>query len=101
MRVDTGEMYPSPSPMPPMTPYPRYRSQSWPVAMPRLATQKPETQNVPATTMALRGPAFSTQVPPTAAERPSTTIARENTHPTARSPAPKRCMNGVLKTLSA
>ena len=42
--VETGEMYPRPRPMPPMTPYPRYTSHSWLVAMPSAPTRNPDDQ---------------------------------------------------------
>lgn len=41
---------------------------------------------MPASSIEARGPDFSTQVPPKAADRPSTAIAREKIQPTATSP---------------
>ena len=64
-----------PRPMPPMTPYPRYSTQSWLVAMPSAPTRNPVDQNTAETSIALRGPFRSTQVPPTAADSPSMTMA--------------------------
>ncbi|TDO44161.1 hypothetical protein EV643_117184 [Kribbella sp. VKM Ac-2527] len=43
--------------------------------MPRAPTAKPVAQKQADTNIALRGPFRSTQVPPTAADRPSITIA--------------------------
>ena len=53
-----------------------------PVAMPAPPTRKPTAQAIAAATMARRGPPVSTQVPRTAADRPSITMAIENTRPT-------------------
>ena len=43
--------------------------------MPSAPTRKPVAQKQAETNIALRGPLFSTQVPATAADRPSITIA--------------------------
>ncbi len=50
--------------------------------MPAPPTRKPIDHAQAAATMARRGPPESTQVPNTAAERPSITMAIENTMPT-------------------
>src|SRR6185437_14884955 len=49
--------------------------------MPRAPTRKPTDQKQAAVNMDLRGPTRSTQVPATAADNPSITIAIENTMP--------------------
>jgi len=51
--------------------------------------------------MAFRGPTRSTQVPPTAAERPSITIAMLNTAPIVERLESKCVTSGSLKTLNA
>ena len=51
--------------------------------MPAAPTRKPTDQQSAAATIARRGPPVSTQVPKTAAERPSITMAIENTRPIA------------------
>src|SRR5699024_1068050 len=76
-------------------------SHNWPVAIPSAAIKKPSTHAVPATTMDFRGPAFSTQVPPNAAESPSMAIATENIQPTETSTTSNRDISGILKTLKA
>ena len=50
--------------------------------MPTAPTRKPTDQAQAAATIARRGPPVSTQVPRTAADRPSITIAIEKTMPT-------------------
>jgi hypothetical protein len=45
------------------------------VAIPSAPTRNPLAQNTAETNMALRGPLFSTHVPPIAADSPSITIA--------------------------
>ena len=49
----------------------------------KAATRKPLTQNRAETAIAARGPLRSTQVPNSAADRPSITMARLKTKPTA------------------
>ena len=49
--------------------------------MPSAPTRKPAAQKQAAVNIDLRGPTRSTQVPRTAADRPSITIAIENTMP--------------------
>lgn len=61
----------------------------------------PTTRAIPATTMDFRGPAFSTQVPPKAADRPSMAITTEKIQPTETSPTSKRDINGIWNTLKA
>ena len=51
--------------------------------MPSAPTRKPAPQQQAATNIALRGPLRSTHVPPTAADRPSITIAMEKITPIA------------------
>ena len=51
--------------------------------MPSAATRKPADQQQAETNIALRGPLRSTQVPPTAADSPSITIAIEKITPIA------------------
>ena len=51
--------------------------------------------------MALRGPLRSTHVPPTAADRPSITIAIEKITEIGVSLVPKCSTSGSLKTLKA
>ena len=59
------------------------------------------TQQSIETTIALRGPLRSTQVPPKAADRPSITIAIENTTPIAVRLESKCLTSGALNTLNA
>ncbi len=51
--------------------------------MPTAATRKPVAHSTAATNIAARGPLRSTQVPKTAAERPSITMAIEKITPIA------------------
>ncbi len=71
--VDTGEMYPSPRPMPPITPEPSNISQNWCAWMPKAEITMPPAQQQAATTPALRGPTCSSQPPHSAAEQPRIT----------------------------
>src|SRR6516225_9435834 len=73
IRVDTGEMYPSPRPMPPITPEPRIIIHSWCIEMPMAENTMPPHQHNAATTPALRGPTCSSQPPHTAAAQPRNT----------------------------
>ncbi len=57
--------------------------------MPSAPTRKPVDQNAADAAIARRGPPVSTQVPKTAALRPSITIAIEKMIPTAVSEASK------------
>src|SRR5919202_1838454 len=52
MRVDTGEMYPIPSPTPPSTPYPRYRSHSRCVPTATADTRNPPPKHAAAASIA-------------------------------------------------
>ncbi|MCW2710306.1 MAG: hypothetical protein JWP24_500 [Marmoricola sp.] len=70
-------------------------------AMPREPTRKPEPQHSAAATIALRGPTRSTQVPSTAAERPSITMAIEKIHATAVCEESKWATSDVLNTENA
>src|SRR5262245_10314525 len=76
--VLTGEIYPSPQPIPPITPIPRKTSTDWPAARPMPPTIKPIPKNSAAAVAATRGPRRSTQGPPKAALRPSRTSAVVN-----------------------
>ena len=58
-------------------------------------------QQSAAASIALRGPDRSTQVPSTAAESPSITIASENTHPIAVRLVSKSATSEFLKTENA
>src|SRR5690625_3807589 len=69
--------------------------------MPPAAMKNPSTQAVPASAIDLRGPDFSTQVPPNAAESPRNAMATEKIQPTETSPTSKRDISGILKTLKA
>src|SRR4051812_15247900 len=69
--------------------------------MPMAPTTKPTNQKQAAVNMAARGPLRSTQVPATAAERPSITIAMLKTTPTAVSEESKWATSAVLYTLVA
>src|SRR5947209_2034566 len=73
MSVETGEMYPRPSPQPPITPDPIQRSQIWWRYTPSAEMKNPPLQQHAATTPALRGPSRSTHGPKSAAEEPSST----------------------------
>src|SRR6476659_1195290 len=73
INVDTGEMYPSPSPTPPITPEPSHMSQSWWIWIPNAEISRPPHQHTAATTPALRGPARSSQPPQRAALDPRNT----------------------------
>ncbi len=74
INVETGEIYPSPSPTPPITPPPSHISQSWCRYTPSAVSAKPPGQHTAATTPARRGPTRSSHPPHSAAEAPSTTI---------------------------
>ena len=69
--------------------------------MPAEPTMKPTPQHRAAASIALRGPDRSTQVPSTAAERPSITIAIENTQPIAVRLVSKLATSEFLKTENA
>ena len=69
--------------------------------MPSPPTRKPSDQASAAATIARRGPPVSTQVPNSAADRPSITIAMENTMPTAVRLTSKWSTRLVLYTLVA
>src|SRR4051812_49435793 len=73
IRVDTGEMYPRPRPMPPITPEPRIIIQSWCIEMPMAEITMPPHQHSAATTPALRGPTCSSHPPQRAAAQPRKT----------------------------
>ena len=64
--------------------------------MPTEPTRKPEDQQQAAANIALRGPTLSTQVPNTAAHRPSITIAIEKTKPIAVCEASKCAISEFL-----
>jgi len=64
--------------------------------MPSAATRKPLDQNTAETNIALRGPLFSTHVPPTAADNPSITIAMLKMMPMAVWLASKCAMSEFL-----
>src|SRR5579884_2165141 len=81
MSVETGEMYPSPRPQPPITPEPSHNSQIWCRYTPSAETKNPPPQQNAATTPALRGPSRSTQRPKTAADDPRNTKNSVNIQP--------------------
>ena len=64
--------------------------------MPSAPTRKPADQNRAAATIAARGPLWSTQVPSTAADRPSITIAIEKMMPIAVRLVSKCATSAVL-----
>ena len=64
--------------------------------MPTEPTRKPAAQQHAAVNIALRGPTFSTQVPKTAALRPSITMAIEKTKPIAVCEASKCSISEFL-----
>ena len=69
--------------------------------MPAAPTRNPVPQHSAAAAIALRGPARSTQVPSTAADRPSITIAIEKIHAIAVWEESKRSTSEVLNTENA
>ena len=69
--------------------------------MPSEPITNPELQHRAEVTIALRGPTRSTQVPSTAAERPSITMAIEKIHATAVCEESKRATSEVLNTEKA
>ena len=69
--------------------------------MPAEPTMNPVPQQRAEASIALRGPERSTQVPSTAAERPSITIAIENTQPIAVRLVSKEATREFLKTENA
>ena len=73
MSVETGEMYPSPRPMPPITPEPSQRSHNWWRYTPAAEMTSPPHQQQAATTPTFLGPAFSSHVPNNAALDPRNT----------------------------
>ncbi len=73
MSVETGEMYPSPRPHPPITPEPIQSIQIWWRWIPRAEIMNPPPQQNAAATPALRGPTRSSHPPNTAAEEPRNT----------------------------
>src|SRR3954471_8548030 len=81
IRVETGEMEPNPSPMPPMIPDPSHISHSWWIMTPNAEITRPPHQQNVATTPALRGPARSSQPPQMAAAEPRNTKNRVYVHP--------------------
>ncbi len=64
--------------------------------MPTAETRKPEDQKIAATNIAARGPLRSTQVPNSAAETPSITMASEKMNPTAVRLESKRSTSAFL-----
>jgi hypothetical protein len=64
--------------------------------MPSEPTRKPTDQQIAATNIAARGPLRSTQVPKTAAESPSMTMAIEKMIPIAVRLVSKCCTSAVL-----
>src|SRR5690242_17076969 len=78
INVDTGEMYPSPSPQPPMTPSPIHSSQIWCRCTPTAPIRNPPAQQHAATNPALRGPSRSAHRPNNAADDPRKKIASVN-----------------------
>ena len=74
--VDTGEMYPSPKPIPPMTPEPSQSSHSWCQYTPMAEITSPPHQQRAETTPAFLGPARSSHVPKIAALDPRNTKKR-------------------------
>src|SRR5512142_1549974 len=62
--------------MPPITPEPTHSIQIWWVLTPMAEITRPPHQQNAATTPALRGPAFSSQPPHSAAEEPRSTKNR-------------------------
>src|SRR5208283_729874 len=81
MSVETGEMYPSPRPTPPITPEPTHSNQIWWTATPSAEMTRPPHQQTAATTPALRGPARSSQPPQIAAADPRNTKNSVNIQP--------------------
>src|SRR3954453_17604957 len=79
--VDTGEMYPSPSPTPPITPEPSSMIQNWCNEIPIDEITMPPAQQQAATTPALRGPTCPSQPPHRAAEQPRMTKNSVYIHP--------------------
>src|ERR1041384_5549885 len=73
IRVETGEMSPSPRPTPPITPAPSHISHIWCIDAPMAASTRPPHQHTAETTPALRGPARSSQPPHSAALEPRKT----------------------------
>jgi len=71
------------------------------VATPRALTKNPLDQQSAAVNIAARGPARSTQVPKTAAERPSITMLMLKMIPIGVRPVPNRSTSGFLNTLKA
>ena len=69
--------------------------------MPAAPIRKPPPQHRAAVNIAMRGPTRSTQVPSTAAERPSITIAIEKIHAIAVWEVSKSATSEVLKTEKA
>ena len=90
-----------PSPMPPTTPYPRYTSHNCDVATPSAPMANPPDQHTAAANIAARGPARSTQVPNTAADRPSITMLMLKMIAIGVRPTPNRSTSGFLNTLKA
>ena len=95
--------------MPPTNPYPKYMSQSWCQITPKYEMKNPRAKQHEATNIALRGPADSSHLPNTAAERPRSMIATEKIQASSgcvQSPGtdfviPSARESGILKTLKA
>ena len=68
-----------PSPMPPSTPVPSQRIQSWCRWMPSAPSTNPPAQQQAETRPALRGPTRSSQPPQIAADKPRKKMNRVNT----------------------
>src|SRR5204862_6277555 len=79
--VDTGEIYPRPRPIPPITPPPSHMIQSWCTTTPIAAMTMPPHQHMAETTPALRGPARSSHPPHSAADDPRNTKKSVYIHP--------------------
>src|SRR6218665_1573770 len=74
--VDTGEISPRPSPIPPITPEPKTIIQNWCKYTPRAENNMPPHQHRADTTPTLRGPTRSSHPPQSEADDPSKTKNR-------------------------
>src|SRR5215472_2818388 len=97
MSVDTGEMYPSPSPRPPMIPEPTHNSQIWWMVTPKEEITRPPHQRKAAAKPALRGPTRSSHPPQIAEAVPRNTKNSVYIHPRVETFQSQLVVNAVAR----
>src|SRR6476660_6835383 len=109
MSADVGVLNPTPSPQPPMTPYPRYSSPIRWVNTPTADTTKPPLKQMAAASPLVRGPTRCCHLPATPADRPRKMYAIVKIQPScasvqsagAEASMPTTLVSGRLNTLNA